>query len=87
MNGPRERWFSTRSKRVYSTSCSKYGAGHWDFPKGHIEKNENEMAAVLREVKEETGIANIEIINDRGRQLLEKSAADTYLKSLLGEGL
>ncbi len=41
----------------------KYGAGHWDFPKGHIEKNENEMAAVLREVKEETGIANIEIIN------------------------
>jgi bis(5'-nucleosidyl)-tetraphosphatase len=37
----------------------KYGAGHWDFPKGHIEKNENEMAAVLSEVKEDTGIVNI----------------------------
>lgn len=41
----------------------KYGAGHWDFPKGHIEKNENEVAAVLREVMEETGMEKIEIIN------------------------
>ena len=41
----------------------KYGAGHWDFPKGHIEKNESEIQAVLREVKEETGMENITIID------------------------
>ncbi|MEM0442798.1 MAG: NUDIX domain-containing protein [Candidatus Caldarchaeum sp.] len=40
----------------------KYGAGHWDFPKGHIEKDELEMDAVLREVREETGLDRIEII-------------------------
>ena len=30
--------------------------GHWDFPKGHIEKGETTEEAVRREVKEETGI-------------------------------
>lgn len=33
-----------------------YGAGHWDFPKGHIEKGENKQQAALRELKEETGL-------------------------------
>ena len=32
---------------------SKKG-GHWDFPKGHIEKGETEIETVRREVKEET---------------------------------
>ncbi|MCS7133303.1 MAG: bis(5'-nucleosyl)-tetraphosphatase [Candidatus Caldarchaeum sp.] len=41
----------------------KYGAGHWDFPKGHIEKNESEIQAVLREVREETGINDLSIID------------------------
>ncbi|MEM4363600.1 MAG: NUDIX domain-containing protein [Candidatus Caldarchaeum sp.] len=41
----------------------KYGAGHWDFPKGHIEKNEMEIDAVLREVREETGIDRLELVN------------------------
>ena len=30
--------------------------GHWGFPKGHVEKNENEMQTAIREVKEETNI-------------------------------
>mgnify|MGYP001565999771 CR=1 FL=1 len=36
--------------------------GHWDFPKGHIEKGEKTEDAVRREAKEETGISKIEII-------------------------
>ncbi|HBT81839.1 hypothetical protein A2757_00190 [Candidatus Giovannonibacteria bacterium RIFCSPHIGHO2_01_FULL_48_47] len=36
--------------------------GHWDFPKGHIEKREKTEEAVRREVEEETGISKIEII-------------------------
>ncbi|MCZ2846222.1 MAG: NUDIX domain-containing protein [Candidatus Bathyarchaeota archaeon] len=39
-----------------------YEAGHWDFPKGHIENQEAEIEAVLREVKEETGLEKIKII-------------------------
>lgn len=38
-----------------------YPAGHWDFPKGHIERNESEIEAAIRELREETGIENVEI--------------------------
>ncbi len=37
-----------------------YKAGHWDFPKGHIERGESEEVAAEREVTEETGIKNLE---------------------------
>lgn len=40
----------------------RYGARHWDFPKGHIEKGEGILDTVRRETKEETGIEAIEII-------------------------
>ena len=39
-----------------------YGAGHWDFPKGHIEKDESAEQAALRELKEETGIVDAELL-------------------------
>jgi len=40
-----------------------YEAGHWDFPKGNVEANETELQTVKREIEEETGINDIEIIN------------------------
>ncbi|MCX8200274.1 MAG: NUDIX domain-containing protein [Candidatus Micrarchaeota archaeon] len=33
-----------------------YEEKHWDFPKGHIEHGEKPIEAMLREVKEETGL-------------------------------
>ena len=39
-----------------------YEAGHWDFPKGAIEPGEAEIDTVRREVREETGIGEIEIV-------------------------
>ena len=39
-------------------------SGHWDFPKGHIEKGEDEIQTALRELKEETGIDKAKIIDD-----------------------
>jgi bis(5'-nucleosidyl)-tetraphosphatase len=38
--------------------------GHWDFPKGHVEKGEDEIQTALRELKEETGIGNVKIMED-----------------------
>ena len=39
-----------------------YEAKHWDFPKGHIEKGEKDEDTVKREVKEEAGITDIELV-------------------------
>jgi len=37
-------------------------AGRWDFPKGRVEKGESELQTVMREVEEETGIADITLV-------------------------
>jgi 8-oxo-dGTP pyrophosphatase MutT (NUDIX family) len=39
-----------------------YESGHWDFPKGHVEKGEAEEQTAQRELREETGIAHAEIV-------------------------
>ncbi len=41
----------------------KHNAGHWDFPKGHMEAGETETQTAIREVKEETNI-DIHIIEE-----------------------
>lgn len=33
--------------------------GHWDFPKGHVDKGEKEIETAIRELEEETGIRDI----------------------------
>ncbi|MEN9444384.1 MAG: hypothetical protein RIS47_1274 [Bacteroidota bacterium] len=40
--------------------------GIWDLPKGHIEKNEKPRKAAIREVVEETGIADPKILGKLG---------------------
>src|SRR4030042_6066658 len=39
-----------------------YAGGHWDFPKGNIEKGEKSEEAAGREIFEETGIKDIEFV-------------------------
>lgn len=39
-----------------------YKAGHWEFPKGHVEKGETPEQTIRREVSEETGLKNIAFI-------------------------
>ncbi len=39
-----------------------YAAGHWDFVKGNVEPGEAEKETVVRELKEETGIAEAQFI-------------------------
>jgi len=41
-----------------------YPGGHFDFPKGHLENEEDTLAAANRELQEETGISDIDRIPD-----------------------
>ena len=39
-----------------------YGAGHWDFVKGHVERDETEHETMIRELREETGIRDAHLL-------------------------
>ena len=41
-----------------------YQAGHWDFVKGNVESGESEKDTVVRELREETGIADATFIEN-----------------------
>jgi len=47
---------------LHYPSSAKAPKDYWDFPKGHIEKGENEIETARREVEEETGLKDIEFI-------------------------
>ena len=59
--------FRKESGKIYYLLLHKEPHGiykdSWDFPKGWIEKDEDDLKAALRETKEETGIKEIKIID------------------------
>lgn len=40
-----------------------YPSGHWDFVKGNIEKGESLQQTVIREIREETDITDVEFVD------------------------
>ena len=40
----------------------QHTAGHWAFPKGHADEGETEIQTARRELREETGIADVMLI-------------------------
>ena len=51
----------TPSGRVFL--LLNYPSGHWDFVKGNIENGETPRQTVIREIKEETCIVDVEFVN------------------------
>ena len=49
------------NKSVFRKNNSQ--GGYWDFPKGHLENEETEIETLKREIKEETGLEEIFIID------------------------
>lgn len=49
-----------------------YPSGHWDLPKGHVEKGEQEKETAARELLEETGISDVKFINGFREQVSYK---------------
>lgn len=56
-------------------------AGHWGFPKGHVEPGESEIETACREVLEETGV-KIKIL-DEFRQTISYSPARGVMKDVV----
>lgn len=58
-------------------------ADYWEFPKGHMEGQEDELVTMDREVKEETGIKNYELIKGFRHEIhysFEQDGNITYKK-------
>ena len=48
----------------------------WDFAKGNIEKNEDELETLKRELKEETGISDFKLIKNFKEKIQLRRPAD-----------
>lgn len=53
-----------------------HSKGNWNFPKGHVEKGETLEEAAKREIAEETGITNLELIRPIGQYTRFRIGAD-----------
>lgn len=42
----------------------KYKSKYWGFPRGNIEEDESDEETALRELKEETGIEDVSLVDD-----------------------
>jgi bis(5'-nucleosidyl)-tetraphosphatase len=51
-----------KGKRFYL--LLHYPGGHFDFPKGHVEKGETKYQAAARELEEETGIKKVDWVEN-----------------------
>ena len=54
--------FRKEGSKIYYLLLN-YGNGYWGFPKGRQEKGEEDLETARREIKEETGLEDLEFID------------------------
>ena len=54
---------------------SQYGTS-WSLPKGHLEEGETPLEAALREIREETGVTQLEFVRPLGSYSRHRLGAD-----------
>lgn len=60
----------------------KHRAGHWDFPKGHVEPGETEQETALREVLEESGL-QVHIPDASFKRVIRYSPEEGTMKNVI----
>jgi bis(5'-nucleosidyl)-tetraphosphatase len=75
--------FKANGKRKYL--LLHYDGGHWDFVKGHVERNESEKQTVLRETQEETGLTELTFLEGYREPInyYYKRAGETVYKEVV----
>jgi len=75
--------FKANGKRKYL--LLHYEGGHWDFVKGHVERNESERQTVLRETQEETGLTELTFLEGYREPInyYYKRAGETVYKEVV----
>lgn len=43
---------------------------HWDYPKGHVDKGEDDRSAAKRELLEETGLDRVDLVPDFAQEIV-----------------
>ena len=58
----------SRAKRLRTYLLLDYGR-HWDYPKGHVDPGETDLEAAKRELQEETGITEVNLVPGFAREI------------------
>lgn len=70
-----------RQNKTITFLLLHYYGGHWDFPKGNKEEGETDLDTALREIKEETGITDVTIVDNFKKQIFYKFKRNNRLIS------
>ena len=60
-----------------------YVSGHWDFPKGNIEAEEDELQTARREILEETGVQDVEFLKGFRKRYIVTNVDENQFKKRL----
>jgi 8-oxo-dGTP pyrophosphatase MutT (NUDIX family) len=71
--------YRRRAEEALEVLLIKDGYGNWGWPKGHVEAGESLAAAALRECREETGLARLQVGESVGTTDWYFRAGDTLI--------
>ena len=87
--------FKRENSTLYLLLKPKKESIYWDFPKGNIERNEETLATAQREIREETGMVNLQFFPQfkekvryfyrKGKEIVSKEVIFFLAQALNGD--